>query len=73
MLKDIKSWIKDTAPNFSMLIRQDRLGFWRKPKHLNYSYQTLSTLLESEDTINVDKCLSSLNSIIEKHNSFLMS
>ena len=48
LLKDIKTWIKDTSTQFSHLIRTDRIGFWRKPRHVNYSYQTLTTLLESE-------------------------
>ena len=71
LLKDIRAWVKETAPQFSHLIRTDRLGFWRKARHANYSFNTLTTLLEAEETISVDKFLQSLNSIIEKHNSFL--
>ena len=71
LLKDIRNWIKEIATQFSHLIRTDRIGFWRKPRHANFSYQTLTNLLEMEDNINVDKFLQSLNSIIEKHKSFL--
>ena len=71
LLKDIRTWIKETAPQFSHLIRTDRLGFWRKARHVNYSFNTLTALLEAEEAINVDRFLQSLNSIIERHNSFL--
>lgn len=70
-LKDIKSWIKEIAPNFHQMIRADRIGYWRKPRALTLGYQTTISLLENEPQINTDKFQAALNSIIEMHNSFL--
>jgi len=47
LLKDIKSWIKDVVPNFSSLIRSDRIGYWRKARGLVLGYQTTLSLLEN--------------------------
>lgn len=71
LLKDIRGWIKDVGGSFSHYIRQDKIGYWRKPRQLNISYQSLISMLETEDQISIDKFQSSLNAIVEKHNSFL--
>lgn len=71
LLKDIRSWIKEIGPSFSLYVRQDKIGLWRKPKQLNLTLQQLMTILDNEEPISVDKFQAALNSIIEKHNSFL--
>lgn len=45
LLKDIKAWIKEIAGNFNSLIRQDKIGFWRKPRQYNFTYQAMQTYL----------------------------
>ena len=48
LLRDIRGWIKETAPQFTPLIRADKIGYWRKPRHMNMSYQTLTAYLDAE-------------------------
>lgn len=70
ILKDVKSWVKDVSTNFASNIRYDKMGYWRRPRDLKMSYQTLNYLLENEDKINVDKFQTALNAIVERHNTF---
>jgi hypothetical protein len=48
LLKDLRGWVKDVGTQFSHLIRTDRIGYWRKPRHFTFSYTTLTNLLEAE-------------------------
>ena len=63
--------MKETAPNFSSKIRMERIGYWRKPRALVIGSQATLSLLENEPQTNTDKFQASLNSIMERHNSFL--
>lgn len=45
MLKDIKLWIKDINTNLLYMIRNDKLGVWRKPKG---SYQSLDAYTDEK-------------------------
>lgn len=71
LLKDIKSWVKDVGMNLNNLVRTDRLGLWRRPRDLTLTTQSFNLYFENEDKINSDKFLSSLNAIVERHNTFL--
>ncbi len=64
LLKDIRSWIKEIGSRPYDMIKQDRCGYWRKPRQYGVPSQVPNSLLSAEEQPSMDKFLSALNAIV---------
>lgn len=64
LIKNIQSWIKN-GDRFYQLVKEDKLGYWRKPHRTYYATYGQLKKIEADKKINIELYLQLFFAIVE--------
>ena len=64
LIKSIQSWIKN-GDRFYQLVKEDKLGYWRKPHRIHYATYGQLKKIEADKKINIELYLQLFFAIVE--------